>query len=128
MEFQTQPFDVDTVFVKAKKKQTKKLRGPDSPLYMSIWPMVYVVRVFGLAPYDFSQDRLVPSNVYLIFSATVVILYTYIFYVVAHRSLNLKRTEGPVLGGTENTKVNSIFYIRSILELNFLEYKIEWPI
>ncbi|XP_072765701.1 uncharacterized protein [Anoplolepis gracilipes] len=105
MEFQARPFNVETVFVQAKKKQIKKLRGPDSPLYTAIWPMVYVVRVFGFAPYEFSQDRLVPSNVYLIFSASAGILYTYIFYTVTERILGLDRREGKILGGTEVTKV-----------------------
>ncbi|XP_029157460.1 uncharacterized protein LOC114929910 [Nylanderia fulva] len=121
MEFQPRPFDVETVFVKAKKNQIKKLRGPDSPLYMSVWPMVYIVRVFGLAPYDFSQDRLVPSNVYLGFTVTVTILFTYIFYVVANKSLYLKRDEGPVLGGTENTKI-FINYSVAIYELGLVAF------
>ncbi|XP_029666254.1 uncharacterized protein LOC115237395 [Formica exsecta] len=105
MEFQARPFDVETVFVQAKKKQAKKLRGPDSPFYMAIWPMVYVMRVFGLAPYDFSQDRLVPSNIYLIFSVTAATLYTYIFYTVVRRSFAAERDDNALLGGTENAKV-----------------------
>ncbi|KAM0736109.1 hypothetical protein ACS0PU_010070 [Formica fusca] len=103
MEFRARPFDVETIFIQARKQQAKKLRGPDSPFYMSIWPMVYVVRVFGLAPYDFSQNRLVPSNIFLIFSATAAALYTYIFYVVIQRFL--ERDDKGVTGSTENTKV-----------------------
>ncbi|GAB1866431.1 Gustatory receptor [Camponotus japonicus] len=106
MKFRTRPFDVETVFVQAKKRQkTKKLRGPDSPLYMSIWPMIYVLRVFGLAPYDFSQDRLIPSNIYLIFTVIAATLYTYIFYVVTKLTIGTKRDDSAVLGGTDNTKV-----------------------
>lgn len=112
MAFQPRPFNVETVWVQAKKKQTKKLRGPDSPLYMSIWPMVYVVRVFGLAPYEFSQDRLVPSNIYLIFSVIVGTLYSYIFYTVAARIIGIKRREGAVLGETEATKVSEKLFIK----------------
>ncbi|RLU21153.1 ObirGr5 [Ooceraea biroi] len=98
------PFDVETVFANAKRKSTRKLRGPDSPLYASIWPMVYVVRIFGFAPYNFSQDRLVPSNIYLIFSAIAAILYSYILYEVFQRMMGVKR-QAAVLGGTEYAKV-----------------------
>ncbi|KAM0735878.1 hypothetical protein ACS0PU_009839 [Formica fusca] len=110
MEFRARPFDVETIFIQAKKQQAKKLRGPDSPFYMSIWPMVYVVRVFGLAPYDFSQNRLVPSNIFLIFSATAAALYTYIFYVVIQRFL--ERDDKGVTGSTENTKVGEKLFVK----------------
>lgn len=112
MKFQVRPFDVETVFVQAKKRQTKKLRGPDSPFYTSIWPMIYVMRVFGLAPYDFSQDRLVPSNTYLIFSVIVTTLYTYVFYTVARNTLGMKRDGSEVLGKTEDTKVSQKLFVR----------------
>ncbi|EFN81389.1 hypothetical protein EAI_07614 [Harpegnathos saltator] len=104
MEFRTRPFDVKTVFVKTNRKRAKKPRGSNSPLYASIWPMVYVVRVFGFAPYEFSHDRLVPSNGYLIFSAVAVALYSYILYVVFLRFTGVKR-ELTVLSGTENAKL-----------------------
>ncbi|XP_011879613.1 PREDICTED: uncharacterized protein LOC105568507 isoform X3 [Vollenhovia emeryi] len=105
MELQTLPFDVETILAKLKKKRVKKRRGSDSPLYNATWPMIFVVRVFGFAPYNFSQDRLVPSNINLIFTSIATILYTYILYdVVFIRFLNVKR-ETWTLGGTENTKV-----------------------
>ncbi|KAL6434695.1 hypothetical protein ACFW04_006199 [Cataglyphis niger] len=103
MEFQARPFNMETVFAQIKKKQTKKLRGPNSPLYMSIWPMMFVVRVFGLAPYDFLQDRLVPSNTYLIFSATAVTLYTYIFYITIQKFIADKLLK--IIDKTEITKM-----------------------
>lgn len=112
MKFRVRPFDVETVFVQAKKRQTKKLRGPDSPFYMSIWPMIYVMRVFGLAPYDFSQDRLVPSNIYLIFSVITATLYTYVFYIVARNTLGMERDDSAVLGRTEDTKVSQKLFVR----------------
>ncbi|XP_071560320.1 uncharacterized protein [Temnothorax nylanderi] len=110
MELHALSFDVETVFAKVKKKQLKKLvklRGPDSPLYRAIWPMIYVVRVFGFAPYDFSQDRLVPSNTNLIFTAIATIFYSYVFYQVFSRfllNLSIKRETEP-LDRTENTKI-----------------------
>ncbi|XP_024882839.1 uncharacterized protein LOC112461728, partial [Temnothorax curvispinosus] len=91
MELHALPFDVKTVFVKVKKKQLKKLRGPDSPLYRATWPMIYIVRVFGFAPYNFSQDRLVPSNINLIFTTIATTFYSYVFYQVFSRFLSIKR-------------------------------------
>lgn len=96
------------MLVRARRKPLKRLRGADSPLYASIWPMVYIVRMFGFAPYDFSQDRLVPSNGYLIFSAIAATLYSYILYVVIKRFVNVDRGD-VILGGTENTKVKNYF-------------------
>ena len=108
MELHALPFDAETVFAKVKKKRLKKLvklRGPDSPLYRAIWPMIYTVRVFGFAPYNFSQDRLVPSNINLIFTAIATIFYSYLFYQVFNRFLSIKRGN-ETLDGTENTKVS----------------------
>ncbi|XP_071560319.1 uncharacterized protein [Temnothorax nylanderi] len=107
MELHALPFDVETVFAKVKKKQLKKLvklRGPDSPLYRAIWPMIYTVRVFGFAPYNFSQDRLVPSNINLIFTAIATTFYSYVFYQEFSRFLSIKRGN-VTLDGTENTKI-----------------------
>lgn len=112
MKFRARPFDVETVFVQAKKRQMKKPRGPNSPFYMSIWPMFCVLRVFGLAPYDFSQDRLIPSNLYLIFTAIAATLYTYIFSVVAQSTIGKKRDDSVILGGTEDTKVSQKLLVR----------------
>ncbi|XP_071630832.1 uncharacterized protein [Temnothorax longispinosus] len=104
MELHAFLFDVETVFVKVKKKKLVKLRGPDSPLYRAIWPMIYIVRVFGFAPYNFSQDRLVPSNINLIFTATATTFYSYVFYQVFSRFLSIKRGN-ETLDATENTKI-----------------------
>ncbi|XP_070523339.1 putative gustatory receptor 28a [Cardiocondyla obscurior] len=103
MELQTVPFDVENIFAKVKKKQAlSKLRGADSPLYKAVWPMTCVVRVFGFAPYSFSQDRLVPSS--LIFTVIATIFYSYTLFQVVIRFIGVKR-ETSTLGGTENTKV-----------------------
>lgn len=114
MKFQAHPFDVENVFVQAKKQQAKKLRGPDSPFFMSIWPMFYIMRVFGLTPYYFSQDRLVPSNIYLIFTAIAATLYTYIFYVVIRRTFAIERDEdnNGAVQATENTKVSEKLFVK----------------
>jgi len=105
MELQALPFDVETVFAKVKKKRVKRLRGPDSLLYKATWPMIHIVQVFGFGPYNFSQDRLVPSNINLIFAVIAAILYSYVLYGVFYRFLSVKR-ETLTLGGTENTKVS----------------------
>ncbi|XP_020288308.1 uncharacterized protein LOC109856935 [Pseudomyrmex gracilis] len=104
MEYQARPFDMETVFVKAKKQRTKKFRGMDLPLYTVIWPMIYAVRMFGFAPYDFMQDRLMPSNVYLIFTIIFVTLNSYIMYTVIENIMGVNQND-PILGGTENSKV-----------------------
>ncbi|XP_014476666.1 PREDICTED: uncharacterized protein LOC106745510 [Dinoponera quadriceps] len=104
MEFRAQPFDVEAVFAKTRRKRPRGLRGPNSPLYASIWPMVHIVRLFGFAPYKFSQDRLVPSNGYLIFSAIAAVLYSYILYVIVQRFTNVKQDQ-TTLNRTENAKV-----------------------
>ncbi|XP_011688051.1 PREDICTED: uncharacterized protein LOC105450095 [Wasmannia auropunctata] len=96
--------NMETIFAKMKKKRVEKFRGPDSPLYKVIWPMIYVVRIFGFAPYNFAQDRLVPSNINLIFTVIAATFYSYVLYAVFARFLSVKR-ETWTLGGTENTKV-----------------------
>ncbi|XP_050458974.1 uncharacterized protein LOC126855398 isoform X2 [Cataglyphis hispanica] len=123
MEFRNRLFDVKTdVSSQTKKKQAKKkLRGPDSPLYTSIWPMIYAVRVFGLAPYDFSQDHPVPSNMYLIFTAIAATLYTHLFYVVMKKFFALDRDD-KVLEATEDAKV-TINYSAAVYELGLTAFK-----
>ncbi|XP_039311422.1 uncharacterized protein LOC105196034 [Solenopsis invicta] len=107
MELQPVPFNMEAVFAKRKKKkrkkQIKKLYGQNSPLYKATWPMIYVIQVFGYAPYNLSQDRLMPSN-NMLFTVIAIILYTYIFCVVFVSYLNIKR-ESRTLDGTETTKV-----------------------
>lgn len=106
MQLQPRPFDLETAFVRTKRRRTKRPRGPNSPLYAAIWPMVYVVRVFGFAPYEFAQDRLVPSNGYLIFSAFAAVLYSYILYVVFQKFTGVKR-ELIAVDTTESAKVGN---------------------
>lgn len=106
MELQPLPFDVETFFAKLKKKQIKKLHRPDLPLYKAIWPMVFVVRVFGFAPYTFSQGRLVPSNTNLIFTTIAIALYSHALYEVCNRFMSVKREVSSTLEGTENAKVS----------------------
>lgn len=104
MEFEPKAFDVEAAFTTAKKRQTTKFRGPDSPLYTAICPAVYIIRFFGLAPYEFSKDRLVPSNVYLIFSCSFLLLYSYVTYSVCNRFRSLTR-DTELLKGTEYVKI-----------------------
>ncbi|KYN35869.1 hypothetical protein ALC56_09660 [Trachymyrmex septentrionalis] len=104
MELQTVPFNVTTLFAKVKRKRVKKRRYPNSPLYKVIWPMIYIMRMFGFAPYNFSQYRLTSSNVNLLFTVIVAIVYSCVSYEVFIKFLNVKR-ETLTIGGTENTKV-----------------------
>jgi len=111
MKFQPRFFHVENVF--AKRKCTKRLRGPDSPLYASIWPIVYIVKISGFAPYDFSQDPPVPSNICFIFSAIAAVFYSYVLIVLA-RMISVER-EAPLLGGTENAKVGEKYSVNCLM-------------
>jgi len=113
MKFQPRFFHVENVFANAKRKRTKRLRGLDSLLYASIWPMVYVVKIFGFAPYNFSQDRLAPSNICLIFSAIAVVLYSYVLFIL-ERLISVER-EVVLLGGTENAKVSEKYSVDCLM-------------
>lgn len=104
MEFRPKTFDLETAFATSKRRQLKKFRGPDSPLYSAIFPAVYITRILGLAPYKFSKDRLVPCNVYLIFSFIFLSIYSYNVYTVFAQFLTHKRHK-PILGGTDYVKV-----------------------
>ncbi|XP_011635064.1 LOW QUALITY PROTEIN: uncharacterized protein LOC105425823 [Pogonomyrmex barbatus] len=104
MELQVSPVNEETVFSKLKKKRIQKLNGPDSPLYKVIWPFIYIARVFGFAPYNFSQDRIMPSNINLIFTMIATIFYSYALYEVCVKFTNIKR-DIPVLGQLEDVKV-----------------------
>ncbi|KAL2727985.1 putative gustatory receptor 28a [Vespula maculifrons] len=116
MEFRPKTFDLEIAFAASRKRQMKKFRGPDSPLYSAICPAIYIIRILGQAPYKFSKDRLVPSNVYLIFSFVFLTVCFYNVYVVFYQFLHSTRKE-PILGGTEYIKVtfNCFTMIYSVL-------------
>ncbi|XP_033327325.2 uncharacterized protein LOC117220945 [Megalopta genalis] len=100
-------FDVDNVYaemtVRTKNREIE-YRGPYSPLYSAIYPVVCVTRVFGLAPYDFVADRMTTSVSYLLFSLVFLVVYSYIMYIVFLRFISLKR-EKSILSVVETTKV-----------------------
>ncbi|XP_003708225.2 uncharacterized protein LOC100881072 [Megachile rotundata] len=112
------PFDAESTSAKVtdeKKNAKKKYHGPESPLYTAIYPSVCITKVFGLAPYDFTDDQTVPSNICLIFSFTFMTIYCYIIYVVYLRFTTLKR-EKLVFGVVETTKV-IVNYLVAMYEL-----------
>ena len=94
------------VAVNKKVIQVMKVRGADSPLYTAICPVVYVIRVFGLAPYEFDNDILVSSSFNSIYSYLCMGVYTYIIYTVLKRFTSIEQ-EQPLLGHTETGKVCS---------------------
>ncbi|XP_012056840.1 PREDICTED: uncharacterized protein LOC105619936 [Atta cephalotes] len=104
MKLQAIPFNVTTLFTKVKRNRIKKRCYPNSPLYKVIWPMIYTMRIFGFAPYNFSQYRWTSSNISLLFTVIVAIVYSCLSYEVFTKFLNVKR-ETLTIGGTENTKV-----------------------
>ncbi|XP_076674693.1 uncharacterized protein LOC143372434 [Andrena cerasifolii] len=101
------PFDVETTFAEVtaqKKSRVTKYRGPDSPLYSAVYPVACIMKVFGVAPYDFAGDRLTPSNACIVFSLIFMVIYSYIMYIVYLKFINTTR-EKSILGVVETTKV-----------------------
>ena len=109
MEFDRKRFNLIISRVKRatsssyEKHEVVQFRGEDSPLFQAIAPAFYIIRVFGLGPYHFSKDRLVPSNFHLIFSFLALIINTYIVITVLIR-FSIKGNQ-PILGITEQAKV-----------------------
>ncbi|XP_043668219.1 putative gustatory receptor 28a isoform X3 [Vespula pensylvanica] len=97
MEFRPKTFDLEIAFAASRRRQMKKFRGPDSLLYSAICPAIYIIRILGQAPYKFSKDRLVPSNVYLIFSFVFLTVCFYNVYIVFYQFVHSTRKE-PILG------------------------------
>lgn len=86
----------------------KSRRGAKSPLYDILYPAVYVIRVFGLAPYEFDKDgRLQPSSFNCVYSLFWALLNSYIVVATLMRFAGLNEDK-PVLGYTDSGKV--IFY------------------
>ncbi|XP_015435782.1 PREDICTED: gustatory receptor 68a-like [Dufourea novaeangliae] len=115
---QVKPFDVDIVYAELTalaKSRVKNYHGPDSALYSAIYPLVCVTRLFGLAPYDFTADRMTVSNVYLVFSLAFLAIYSYIMYIVFLRLVSLKRAKS-ILSVVETTKV-IVNYMVAMYEL-----------
>ncbi|CAD6216431.1 GSCOCT00004589001.3-RA-CDS, partial [Cotesia congregata] len=63
-----------------RRAKENEYRGSNSPLYKSICPLIYAIRVFGLAPYEFEDNKLVPSNSYLSFTFFWFCVYTYVIW------------------------------------------------
>lgn len=101
------PLAADVVYAemaaRAKRREIS-CRGPYSPLYSTIYPVVCITRVFGLAPYDFTGDRMTTSRIFLIFSFAFLLVYSYIMYIVFLRFISMTRNK-PILNVVETTKV-----------------------
>ncbi|XP_024938529.1 uncharacterized protein LOC107266197 isoform X2 [Cephus cinctus] len=123
MDFRRDIFDVETSSGKiltipaVRKCQMRKIKGCDSALYSAVRPVVYIVRVFGLAPYEFVEDRLTPSTVYLIWSLFNFIFYTWVLIVFINRFQGDESLK-PLLGYTEFVKV-IINYAVAMLDMLF---------
>lgn len=101
------PFDVEstlTEVTEARKCHARKYHGPDSGLYSAIYPIVSIMKLLGLAPYDFTGDQMVPSNFYLLFSFICMAIYSYCIRHVCVRFLAVKR-EKMILNVVETAKV-----------------------
>ncbi|KAK0179775.1 hypothetical protein PV327_005494 [Microctonus hyperodae] len=90
----------------AQRSKKKKYRGSESPLYAATCPLIYVTRVFGLAPYEFddNQQILVPSDINIIYSIIWFCVNTYIIYTVLLSVIISPPVERHVLQFTEMAK------------------------
>lgn len=111
-KIRVKPFDVESTLAEvteARKCHARKYHGPDSLLYSAIYPIVSIMKVLGLAPYDFTGDQLVPSNCYLLFSFVFMGTYSYIIRNVCARFLAVQR-EKVILNVVETAKVIATFF------------------
>lgn len=111
-KIRVKPFDVESTLAEvteARKCHARKYHGPDSLLYSAIYPIVSIMKVLGLAPYDFTGDQLVPSNCYLLFSVVFMGTYSYIIRNVCARFLAVQR-EKVILNVVETAKVIATFF------------------
>ncbi|XP_063972643.1 uncharacterized protein LOC135160245 [Diachasmimorpha longicaudata] len=107
------------------RKPTVIYRGPESPLYTAVCPFVYVFRIFGLAPYEFADDILVPSCFNAIFSFMGMVLYCWIIYGVLASFYHVDRGS-PVLGHTETVKTTFNFCVALMDIVVALYYRSEF--
>lgn len=91
----------------AERSKRKKYRGSESPLYAATCPLIYVTRVFGLAPYEFDDNQiLVPSDINIIYSIIWLCVNTYIVYTVLLNIVLSPPVERHILQYTEMAKVS----------------------
>ncbi|THK33053.1 uncharacterized protein LOC107038839 [Diachasma alloeum] len=113
-----------TTTTKSGKSQTI-YRGPESPLYSAVCPFVYVFRIFGVAPYEFADDILVPSCRNAIFSFIWLGLYCWIIYEVLASFYHVDRGS-PLLGHTETVKTVFNFFVAVMDIFVALYYRAEF--
>ena len=103
--FPTKMFNFNLIGFWNHNQNKTKFHGPDSSLFQAISPIFYIIRIFGLAPYRFSKDRLVSSNASLLFSFLAIFTNTFIIFTILNRILN-DSNQRPVLSSTERGKVS----------------------
>ena len=118
MEFEQRMFPIRILHFKRiqfsnQNENKNKFHGPDSSLFQAISPIFYIIRIFGLAPYRFSKDRLVSSNTHLFFSFFAIFIITYIISTILYRILNVTDLR-PVLSSTERGKVSYTNYYKKM--------------
>lgn len=90
-----------------KKSETKSVWGTESDLYASICPMVYIFRIFGIAPYEFDENnRLKFSPKNMIFSFLFFSIYTWGMYSISLKLINSNNQgKSIIFGSVETCKV-----------------------
>lgn len=84
-----------------------KFRDPDPSLLEAFYPMFFMFRIFGLAPYRFSKHRLVASDSHLFFSFFALFMNTYVGVINFLHTLE-DHSKKPLLTATERGKVSFI--------------------
>lgn len=120
------PFNVEstlTEVTEARKCHARKYHGPDSLLYSAIYPVVFIIKLLGLAPYDFAGDQLVPSNWNLVFSFVYMGVYSYTIHNVCVIFLAMQR-EKAILNVVETAKVIATFFSNRAVDFHAILPKV----
>ncbi|XP_051158939.1 gustatory receptor for sugar taste 43a-like [Leptopilina boulardi] len=81
-------FHYNQIGLWTKRQVNDKFYGPYSSLFEVVSPIFYIIRVLGLAPYRFCENRLVSSNAHLFFSFSAIFINTYVTIMTFLRFLN----------------------------------------
>lgn len=94
----------------SRERRSSPGRGSELALYEMICPAIYVIRAFGLAPYEFAKDprtrrpRLRASRFNCLYTIFWAVVYSYVVF-KSLAQFNGLDSDKPVLGVTETTKV-----------------------
>lgn len=89
----------------------------------SIYPMILIFRVFGIAPYKFDDNnRLIASFKYMIFSFTNIVIYSCAIYSVLSKIITPDARKTSAYGDIEICKVK--LNEKKTVQINFIKSKL----